>query len=187
MRLKSNDGMDLIPIGQAAGQLGLSTSALRYYDERGLVCPPVRRAGRRMYGPEELRRLAFVKIAHQLGLPLETAAAVLDAPGPQWRQTVRAQIAELDDVIAHARAAQKFLTHAMNCPTDHPARQCATMIAALDRLVDGATVDELAAEHTEQPSPLPGARSACTPPTCTSGVHVRAGRSPTDRPPRAAP
>lgn len=145
--------MDLIPIGQAAARLGLSTSALRYHDERGLVRPPVRQAGRRMYGSEELRRLAFVKIAHRLGLPLETAAAVLDAPGPQWRQSVREQIAELDNVIAHARAAQSFLTHALNCPTDHPACQCATMVAALDRLVDGATVDELAAQHTEQPLP----------------------------------
>ena len=142
--------MDLLPIGEAAARLGLSTSALRYYDERGLVCPPVRQAGRRMYGSEELRRLAFVKIAHRLGLPLETAAAVLDAPGPQWRQTVRQQIAELDNVIAHARAAQNFLTHALNCPTEHPARQCATMIGALDSLVDGATVDELAAEHTRR-------------------------------------
>jgi hypothetical protein len=42
-----------------------------------------------MYGSEELRRLAFVRIAHLTGLPLETAAAVLDAPGPQGRQTVR--------------------------------------------------------------------------------------------------
>jgi DNA-binding transcriptional MerR regulator len=151
--------MDLIPIGRAAARLGLSTSALRYYDERGLVCPPARQAGRRMYGTEELRRLAFVKVAHRLGLPLETAAAVLDAPGPQWRQRVREHIAELDDVIAHARAAQSFLAHAVNCPADHPARQCPTMIAALDRLVDGATVDDLAAEHTDvRAVPLPAAR-----------------------------
>ncbi len=141
--------MDLIPIGRAAAALGLSTSALRYYDERGLVCPPVRQAGRRMYGSDELRRLAFVKIAQRLGLPLETAAAVLDAPGPQWRQSVREQIAQLDNVIADARAAQNFLTHALNCPTEHPARQCATMIAALDRLVQGTIVDELAAEDTQ--------------------------------------
>jgi DNA-binding transcriptional MerR regulator len=121
--------MNLIPIGQAADRLGLSPSALRYYDERGLVSPPERQAGRRMYGPEELRRLAFIKIA-------------------QWRQTVRQQIAELDQVIAQARGAQTFLTHALNCPTNHPARECATMIATLDRLVDGIAVDQLVAEHT---------------------------------------
>ncbi|MBA2471261.1 MAG: MerR family transcriptional regulator [Pseudonocardiales bacterium] len=140
--------MNLIPIGQAADRLGLSPSALRYYDERGLVSPPERQAGRRMYGPEEFRRLAFIKIAQRLGLPLDTAAAVLDAPGPQWRQTVRQQIAELDQVIAQAQAAQTFLTHALNCPTNHPARECATMIATLDRLVDGTAVDQVVAEHT---------------------------------------
>jgi DNA-binding transcriptional MerR regulator len=149
--LKSNDGMDLIPIGQAAARLGLSASALRYYDERRLVSPPARAAGRRMYGSQELRRLAFIKIAHRLGLPLDTAAAVLDAPGPQWRQTVREQIAELGEVIAQAQGAQEFLTHALNCPTEHPARECATMIAALDRLVAGTTVDQLAAEYTDHP------------------------------------
>jgi DNA-binding transcriptional MerR regulator len=146
--LKSNEGMDLIPIGQAAARLGLRTSALRYYDERGLVCPPARAAGRRMYGSEELRRLAFVKIAHRLGLPLDTAAAVLDAPGPQWRKTVREQIEQLDEMIAQAQGAQMFLTHALNCPTEHPARECTTMIAALNRLVEGTTIEELAAEHT---------------------------------------
>ncbi|MGH3694213.1 MAG: MerR family transcriptional regulator [Pseudonocardiaceae bacterium] len=52
--------MDLISIGQAADRLGLNPSALRYYDERGLVTPAARRAGRRVYGLEELRRLAFI-------------------------------------------------------------------------------------------------------------------------------
>ncbi|MGO8851088.1 MerR family transcriptional regulator [Mycobacterium sp.] len=51
--------MDLVLIGQAAARLGLSPSTLRCYDERGLVCPPDRRARRRMYGSEELRGRAF--------------------------------------------------------------------------------------------------------------------------------
>lgn len=106
-----------------------------------------------MYGSQELRRLAFIKIAHRLGLPLDTAAAVLDAPGPQWRRTVREQIAELDEVIAQAQGAQLFLTHALNCPTEHPTTDCVTMIATLDRLVEGTTVDQLVAEHTNSPPP----------------------------------
>ena len=100
-----------------------------------------------MYGTEELRRLAFLKIVHRLGVPLDIAAAVLDAPSEQWRDSVRDQLADLDRVIAQARAAQQFLTHALNCPTDHPARECATMTGALDRLVDGMSVEELAAEQ----------------------------------------
>lgn len=150
--LKSNGGMDLIPIGDAATRLDMTASALRYYDERGLVRPRTRRAGRRMYGTDELRRLALVKIFHRLGLPLETAAAVLDAPGPQWRDRVREQIADLDALIAQAQGAQRFLTHALACPTDHPARECGTMTGALDRLIDGLTVEQLAAEHAPAPT-----------------------------------
>ncbi|MGB3357092.1 MAG: MerR family transcriptional regulator [Mycobacterium sp.] len=139
--------MDVIPISEAASRLQMTPSALRYYDERGLVRPRSRRSGRRMYGIEELRRLAFLKIVHRLGLPLDTAAAVLDAPSEQWRDTVRDQIDELDRVIAQARAAQQFLTHALHCPTEHPARECATMRGALDGLLNGMSVEQLAAEH----------------------------------------
>ncbi|KUI24591.1 MerR family transcriptional regulator [Mycobacterium sp. IS-1496] len=140
--------MESIPIGEAAARLGMTTSALRYYDDRGLVRPQARRSGRRMYGPDELRRLALLKIVHGLGLPLDTAVAVLDAPSEQWRQTVRDQIAELDRVIARAQGAQQFLSHALRCPADHPARECPAMTGALDRLVDGMSVAELAAEQT---------------------------------------
>jgi DNA-binding transcriptional MerR regulator len=139
--------MTLIPIGQAAAQLGLSTSALRYYDDRGLVSP-VRQRGQRMYGVDELRRLAFIKIAQHLGVPLQTAAAVLDTPGQTWRPIVAEQIAELNRIIAQAQLAQDFLTHALHCPADHPARHCPTMTAALDSLVNGTTIDQLAADHT---------------------------------------
>jgi DNA-binding transcriptional MerR regulator len=145
--------MDPIPIGEAAARLRLTASALRYYDERGLVRPQERRAGKRMYGTDDLRRLAFIKIFHQLGVSLDTAAAVLDAPSPQWREIVREQIAQLDEVIAQAQGAQLFLTHALHCPTDHPARECPTMTGALDRLVDGMTVNQLAAEHADDPRP----------------------------------
>lgn len=144
-RLKSNGDMTLIPIGQAAAQLGLTTSALRYYDDRGLVSP-VRRRGQRMYGPDELRRLAFIKITQHLGLSLQTAAAVLDTPNRTWRPIVTEQIADLNRIIAQAQLAQMFLIHALHCPADHPALQCPTMTAALDNLVNGTTIDKLATE-----------------------------------------
>lgn len=135
--------MDLVPIGQAAEQLGLTTSTLRYYDERGLVTPAARQGGKRMYGRPELRRLAFLKLAHTLGIPLDTAAAVLDEPGPDWRRLVTGQIDALTALIEQARGAQDFLTNAIDCPTDHPASECGVMIGALDRLLAGAAVDEL--------------------------------------------
>ncbi|MGH3344663.1 MAG: MerR family transcriptional regulator [Carbonactinosporaceae bacterium] len=140
--------MDLIPIGEAARMLGVNTSALRYYEERGLVHPPARRGGRRMYGQAELRRIALIRIAHQLGLGLDTAAAVLDAPSERWREVVRDQDAALEALIARAEGARKFLAHALSCPSEHPARECPYLIGTLDRLVGGATLEQIAAEHT---------------------------------------
>jgi DNA-binding transcriptional MerR regulator len=139
--------MDLIPIGEAAARLGLNTSALRYYEERGLVTPATRRGGKRMYGPEQLRRLALIQILQRLGIGLDVAAAVLDEPGPAWREVVQDQITALDELIDRAKGAQKFLTHALDCPAEHPVRECEVMIDGLDQLADGMPFEQLAAQH----------------------------------------
>lgn len=112
-----------------------------------------------MYGHDELRRLAFIKIAHHLGVPLQTAAAVLDTPGPSWRPLVAEQIGGLNRVIEQARLAQDFLTHALHCPAEHPARQCPNMIAALDSLVNGTTIDELAVHSSSRAASTSSDRS----------------------------
>src|SRR5262245_61273283 len=139
--------MELLPIGAAAARLGLNPSALRYYDELGLVRPATRAGGRRMYGPDELRRLAFIQIMQRLGVRLDAAGAVLDEPGDRWRGMVREKIDELDELITLARAAKDFLSHALDCPAEHPVTECKVMIETLDRRVAGATVEQIAAEH----------------------------------------
>lgn len=55
----------------AAARVGLPSRTLRYYDSIGLVCPPRTPSGYRMYGPEEERRLLFVRQARTLGFSLD--------------------------------------------------------------------------------------------------------------------
>ncbi|MQA86417.1 MAG: MerR family transcriptional regulator [Streptosporangiales bacterium] len=155
--------MDLISIGEAARKLGVNASALRYYEERGLVRPYTRRGGRRMYGEEEMRRLAFIQIAQGLELSLDAASAVLNEPSEQWRKAMREQIAALEKLIARARGAQDFLRHAVDCPADHPVRECSYMIEILDRLVAGVTFEQLAAEHGYPGSDGPGMTVSAAP------------------------
>ncbi|MFG1931228.1 MerR family transcriptional regulator [Mycobacterium sp. NPDC048908] len=138
--------MDPMTIGEAARLLGLNTSALRYYEDRGLVSPG-RRGGKRVYSREQLRRLAFVQLMQRLGVRLDAASAVLDGPSDQWRDVVAKQIAALDDLIARAEGARDFLEHALACPADHPVDECANMIDVLDKRLGGATVEQLAAER----------------------------------------
>ena len=61
---------------------------------------------------------------------------------------------------AAARVAQQFLSHALNCPANHPVRQCPDMIQTLDRLLAGLTFEQLATEHTGRPESPPPRRPA---------------------------
>ncbi|GAA4087510.1 MerR family transcriptional regulator [Nonomuraea soli] len=169
--------MDLIPIGEAARRLEVSASALRYYDELGLVPPAARAGGRRMYGRRELRRVAFLRIAQRLGLSLDTAGAVLDSPAPRRRSSIDEQIGQLDELIARASQAREFLVHARDCPAEHPARDCPTMTGALDALVDGrTTVDRLAGEAAA-PTGLPTGLPSRSPSRSPTGMPSRSPTS----------
>ena len=73
-RLKSSD---LLPIGDLARRTGLSVSAIRFYEEKGLV-EPIRTAGnQRRFLRSDIRRLSFILIAQQLGLALSEIEAEL--------------------------------------------------------------------------------------------------------------
>jgi DNA-binding transcriptional MerR regulator len=145
--------MELVTIGEAAQVLALNTSALRYYEDRGLVTPE-RRGGKRMYSREHLRRLAFIQLMQRLGIRLDAASAVLDEPSDQWRDVVREQIAAIEELIARANGARDFLEHALACPADHPVDECPHMIEVLDKRLDGLTIEELAVEKGQ---PVPSA------------------------------
>jgi len=149
--------MELVTIGEAARMLALNTSALRYYEDRGLVAPE-RRGGKRMYTHGQLRRLAFIQLMQRLGVSLDAAAAVLDEPSEHWRAVVGEQIAAIDELIARANGARDFLEHALACPAEHPVDQCPHMIQALDKRLAGMSMEELAAEQG-QPLPVPPSAS----------------------------
>ena len=142
--------VELVPIGKAARRLGMRTSALRYYEERNLVRPAVRAGGQRRYGPQELRRLAFIQVARELGVSLDTAAAVLDEESGTWHAAIREQISVLEDLITRAQSAKAFLAHALMCPEEHPVRNCPVLTGMLDRLLDGASLEQIASEHIGQ-------------------------------------
>ena len=100
---------DLIPIGEIARRTGLSVSAIRFYEEQGLI-EPVRSGGnQRRFLRSDIRRLSFILIAQKLGLALGEIKAQLatlpqgrtpnardwDAISRAIRETLDARIAEL--------------------------------------------------------------------------------------------
>lgn len=93
--------IDAIPIGAAARQSGVKIPTIRYYEQIGLLAAPVRtESQRRLYGPTDLRRLAFIRHARELGFEVEairTLLALQDDP---------AQSCAAADAIARARLAE---------------------------------------------------------------------------------
>jgi DNA-binding transcriptional MerR regulator len=67
---------------EAAKRLGVSTKALRLYEERGLLKPPRTAAGWRIYGPEQMKRAREIVELRTLGLTLVEVARVLDGDAP---------------------------------------------------------------------------------------------------------
>lgn len=70
--------MDRLPIAQVAERSGFAASALRFYEERGLISAERSPGGRRTYARSELRRLAFIRAASNVGLTLEEIRTELD-------------------------------------------------------------------------------------------------------------
>jgi MerR family copper efflux transcriptional regulator len=104
----------LVPIDELARRFGLRASAVRYYEERGLLSPVSRHSGRRWYGAAEIRRLAIIRYWQESGLmSLEEIADMLAGPGPgrSWRQVLEERVKALRSQIERMEAAKVFLEH----------------------------------------------------------------------------
>jgi MerR family redox-sensitive transcriptional activator SoxR len=69
---------DLLTIGELAARSGVAPSALRYYERLGLIRAGRTSGNQRRYDRAELRRVAFIRIAQQVGVSLDEIRTVLD-------------------------------------------------------------------------------------------------------------
>jgi MerR family copper efflux transcriptional regulator len=118
---------DLVPIDEVARRLGLRASAIRYYEERGLVRPSSRRAGRRWYSPADIRRLAIVGYWQRVGqMSLDEIGEILAGPGATrgWTQIVQGRIEALRLQAEQVNAAREHLEHILSHHRDSPPDGC---------------------------------------------------------------
>jgi DNA-binding transcriptional MerR regulator len=108
----------LLTIGELARQAGVSTSALRYYEEVGLLCAPARISGQRRYRESAAAAVAVILLLRDAGFTLAEQKALM-APGDgtaDWRAIAQRKLAELDEQIARAQAAREAISHGLRCP-----------------------------------------------------------------------
>src|SRR3954467_13438431 len=124
----------LMTIGEAADRAGVATSAMRYYERRGLLAADTRRSGQRRYTETTLRRLIFIGMLQDAGLALDEIAGVLDATNVQeWKAIAARRLEALDAEIEQLQRARSYLQGALLCRYDHPATDCKVMGYEIDR------------------------------------------------------
>src|ERR1700758_988185 len=113
---------DLLTIGEVADRAHVATSAIRYYERRGLLSADARQSGQRRYREETLRRLVFIGMLRDAGLTLDDVAGILHAATvTEWKAIARQRLQALDVHIAELQQARAVLAGALLCRFDHPA------------------------------------------------------------------
>jgi MerR family transcriptional regulator, redox-sensitive transcriptional activator SoxR len=131
--------MDTLAIGDLAARSGVAPSALRFYEREGLIRSTRTAGNQRRYLRSELRRVAFIKIAQQVGVSLEEIRAAL-ATLPDGRTPTKADWArlsarwrrKLDERIAVMERLRDQLTGCIGCGC--LSLQRCTLINPADRL-----------------------------------------------------
>jgi MerR family transcriptional regulator, redox-sensitive transcriptional activator SoxR len=113
---------DILPIGDLARRTGLSVSAIRFYEARGLIEAFRSKGGQRRFLRSDIRRLSFIRIAQQLGLSIEGIALELSKlphgrtpNATDWQNIATAMRALLDARIDQLSLTRDRLDGCIGC------------------------------------------------------------------------
>jgi MerR family redox-sensitive transcriptional activator SoxR len=111
-----------LAIGEVAERSGLAVSAIRFYEDKGLITSTRTAGGQRRFRRDVLRRLAFVQAAQRVGLTLDEIGAAIDRlpadagpTAPEWRELSESWRPLLDERIALLEALRDQLDHCIGC------------------------------------------------------------------------
>lgn len=112
----------MISIGELAQRTGLSVSAIRFYEGRGLVEPFRSSGGQRRFLRSDIRRLSFIRIAQQLGLSIDGIGHELaklplgrTPNAADWKKISQEVRKLLDDRIAALTRTRDLLDGCIGC------------------------------------------------------------------------
>lgn len=113
---------DLLSVGEIARRGGFAESAVRYYEGLGLLEATRTSGGQRRFARSTLRRLAFIRVARNIGLSLdEVSAALASLPARRtptrsdWAKLSRGWRRRLDDQIEALEALRDGLDSCIGC------------------------------------------------------------------------
>lgn len=115
-------GLQELTVGQLSARSGAAVSALRFYEAKGLISSRRTAGNQRRYSRDALRRVAFVRAAQRVGIPLATIRdALAELPDERtptredWARLSEAWRSELDQRIAQLARLRDHLTDCIGC------------------------------------------------------------------------
>jgi MerR family redox-sensitive transcriptional activator SoxR len=111
-----------LAIGEVSERSGLAVSAIRFYEDKGLIASTRTPGGQRRFRRDVLRRLAFIQAAQRVGLTLEDIGAALQTlppdagpSGAEWKELSAAWRPLLDERIELLMALRDQLDQCIGC------------------------------------------------------------------------
>jgi MerR family transcriptional regulator, redox-sensitive transcriptional activator SoxR len=137
---------DHLAISHVARIFGLRTSAIRYYEQIGILPPPMRKNGRRRYEKSALFRLAVVQHARKSGFTLEEIRELFfgfrsaTRPPKRWHQLSERKIAELRIRMKQLKQMERLLKQMQAC-------RCNALDECGERLLSKASTERFHAHR----------------------------------------
>ncbi|MBS0451995.1 MAG: redox-sensitive transcriptional activator SoxR [Proteobacteria bacterium] len=111
-----------LSVGEVAQRSGVAVSALHFYESKGLIASERTESNHRRYARAVLRRVAFIRVAQRVGIPLADIAQALqtlpagEAPGrADWARLSASWRAELDERMAQLKKLRDQLDDCIGC------------------------------------------------------------------------
>jgi len=113
---------ELMTISEVSRRSGVASSALRFYEEKGLITSERAGSGHRRFSRAVLRRIAFIVFAQRIGLSLDEIAAELAKlpqgrvpTGRDWSRLSATWSARIEERIAELERLKTGLTQCIGC------------------------------------------------------------------------
>jgi len=114
--------VELLAIGEVSARSGMAASALRYYEDQGLISSTRTAGGARRYARSVLRRLAVIRAARNVGLSLPEIRSALETLPPgrpptadDWARLSQGWRDRLDEQIAALSKLREGLSSCIGC------------------------------------------------------------------------
>jgi DNA-binding transcriptional MerR regulator len=131
----------LLSIGELSERTGVATTALRYYDELGLVPPAARASGRRRYDASAVRDVGLILFLREIGFSLAEIKRFLGGERQSRQDLIDHKLAELAQQQHRIEVARTALEHGRQCPASEPMK-CSRFWSIIDGRQRGLSLEE---------------------------------------------